>query len=82
MAMPVDLPAELERRVQAAAVARGVAPEQVVIEAIEAQFGATEHAREENLFGSLSSELRRMAFDGSLRAEIDTLVDDPELAVG
>lgn len=80
--MPVDLPAELERRVQAAASARGVAPEQVVIEAVEAQLGAGEQDRDENVFATLRDELRRMAFDGSLRSEIDTVVDDPELAVG
>jgi hypothetical protein len=40
MTLVVHLPDELARRVEAAAVARGVSPEQVAVEAIEARLGA------------------------------------------
>lgn len=81
MALPLDLPADIARRVQQAASARGVSPEQVVIEAVEAQLAAEEPVAE-NPLESISTDLQRMAFDGSLRSEIDAVVDDPELAVG
>lgn len=80
--MPVDLPDDIARRLKALASARGVRPEQVVIEAVEAQLRATEQGHRENPFAAITAELRRMAFDGSLRSEIDAAVDDPELAVG
>lgn len=82
MTMPVDLPDEVARRVRAAASSRGVRPEQIVVEAIEAQLGHGAGSDEENPFASIRDELRGMAFDGSLREEIDAVVDDPELAVG
>ncbi|MDP9403775.1 MAG: hypothetical protein M3P85_10715 [Actinomycetota bacterium] len=81
MALPLDLPADIARRVQQAASARGVSPEQVVLEAVEAQLAAEEPVTE-NPLESISTDLQRMAFDGSLRSEIDAVVDDPELAVG
>lgn len=82
MALPFDLPDDLARRIQQAASARGVTAEQVVIEAVEAQLGSVDPAGRGNPLSSLADDLRRMAFDGSLRAEIDAVVDDPELAVG
>lgn len=81
MTLPLDLPDDIARRVQQAASARGVSPERVVIEAVEAQLDAEERLAE-NPLESISSELQRMAFDGSLRREIDAVVDDPDLAVG
>lgn len=80
--MPVDLPDDIARRLRAAASARGVRPEQVVIEAVEAQLRAAAAPQAENPFATVTTELRRMAFDGSLRSEIDAAVDDSELAVG
>jgi hypothetical protein len=82
MTMPVELPDEVARRVKAAAAARGVRPEQLVIEAVEAKLGSTDAAPAGNPFELVRDELRRMAFDGSLRSDIDTWVDDPDLAVG
>ena len=79
--MPLDLPDDVARRVQQAASARGVSPEQVVIEAVEAQL-AIQASAAENPLESISADIRRMAFDGSLRSEIDAVVEDPELAVG
>lgn len=80
--MPVDLPDDIARRLVVAASARGVPPEQVVIEAIEARLLADEAVRSENPMAAIGAELRQMAFDGSLRSEIDEAIDDPELAVG
>ena len=80
--MPLELPDDTARRLRAAASARGVRPEQVVIEAVEARLLAEEKSHTENPFVTIADELRRMAFDGSLRSEIDEAIDDPELAVG
>lgn len=82
MAMPLDLPDEIAQRVQHAAIARGISAEQVVIEAVEAQLGLADESGAQNPLSALADELRRMAFDGSLRRDIDAVVDDPELAVG
>ncbi len=82
MVLPVELPDDIASRLTAAATARGVRPEQMVIEAVEAQLQATERDQTENPFAAITKELQRMAFDGSLRAEIDAAVDDPELVVG
>lgn len=79
--MPLDLPHNLVRRIELAASARGVTAEQVVIEAVEAQLGSEANGTGHAL-SSLADELRRIAFDGSLRADIDAILDDPELAVG
>lgn len=80
--MPVELPDDIASRLTAAATARGVRPEQMVIEAVEAQLRAAERGEGDNPFAAITTELQRMAFDGSLRSEIDAAVDDPELAVG
>lgn len=82
MAMPLDLPDDLERRLRAAASERGVRPEQVIIEAVEAELREAGTSHGENPFAAITHELRRMAFDGSLRSEIDAAAGDPELAVG
>ena len=80
--MPVELPDDVARRVRAEAAARGVRPEQLVIEAVEAELGPPREASAGSPFASAHDELRRMVFDGSLRSDIDALVDDPDLAVG
>lgn len=80
--MPVDIPDEVARRVRAVADQRGVRPEQVVIEAVETELGSSDGGTEGSPFSSAHDDLRRMAFDGSLRSDIDALVDDPDLAVG
>jgi predicted DNA-binding protein len=82
MTMPVELPDEMARRVKAVAEARGVRPEQVVMEAVQAEIGSDEVGAPDNTFSSVRDELRQMAFDGTLRSEIDSTVDDPDLAVG
>ena len=51
-----------------------------LIETVRAQLGPP--LATENPLASISEELRRMAFDGSLRRDIDAAVDEPELAVG
>lgn len=82
MTMPVELPDDVARRVRAVAAARGVRPEQVVIEAVQAELGSgTTHAPD-NPLAPVRDELRQIAFDGSLRSEIDSTIDDPDLAVG
>jgi len=58
-----------------------VSPERFVIEAVEAQLEVGEPLVE-NPLESITSELQRMVFDGSLRREIDAVVDDPDLCVG
>jgi predicted transcriptional regulator len=78
--MPVELPDDMERRVRAVADARGVAPEQLVLEAVRAEVGSDDGADEP--FASVLDELRQIAFDGTLRSEIDASVDDADLAVG
>lgn len=80
--MPVDLPDDIARRILAAASAKGISPEQVVLEAVEARLAADERMPSENPLAAVAAELRQMAFDGSLRSEIDEAIDDPELAVG
>ena len=80
--MPVELPEEMARRVKAVADARGVRPEQVVMEAVQAEIGADDVGAPDDTFPSVRDELRQMAFDGTLRSEIDSTVDDPDLAVG
>lgn len=80
--MPLDLPDDIARRVQRVATARGVSAEQVVIEAVQAQLGSPGEKVGDDPFHSIAPELREMAFDGSLRSEIDAVVDDPELAIG
>lgn len=82
MTMPVELPDEVARRVRAAAAARGVRPEELVIEAVEAEYGPGHSERVDNPLASAREEIRRMAFDGSLRSDIDSCVDNPDLAVG
>jgi hypothetical protein len=82
MTMPVELPDEMARRVKAVAEARGVRPEQVVMEAVQAEVGSDDLGAPDDTFSSVRDELRQMAFDGTLRSEIDSAVDDPELAVG
>ncbi len=82
MTMPVELPDDVARRVRAEAAVRGVRPEQLVIEAVEAELGPGRPTSAANPFASAHELLRRMAFDGSLRSDIDLLVDDPDLAVG
>jgi predicted DNA-binding protein len=82
MTMPVELPDEMARRVKAVAEARGVRPEQVVMEAVQAEIGSDDLGAPDNMFSSVRDELRQMAFDGTLRSEIDSAVDDPDLAVG
>jgi len=81
MTMPVELPDDVARRVRAAAAARGVRPEQLVIEAVEAELGPGRPMSASNPLAPAHEELRQMAFDGSLRSDIDSLVDDPDLAV-
>jgi hypothetical protein len=80
--LPVDLPDELAQRVQRAADAKGVSPEEVVIEAVRVQFGADDTAVTKDPFASIADELRQIASDGTLRHDIDAAIDDPELAVG
>ena len=46
------------------------------MEAVEAEIGS------DDTFSSVRDELRQMAFDGTLRSEIDSTVDDADLAVG
>jgi len=82
MTMPIELPDEVARRVLAVARERDVRPEQVVIEAVQAEVGSGDTERPDNPFSSVQDDLRQIAFDGSLRAEIDSWVDDPDLAVG
>lgn len=82
MTMAVELPDEMARRVQAVADARGVRPEQVVLEAVQAEVGSEDDGATDDTFSSVRDELHEMAFDGTLRSEIDTTVDDPDLAVG
>ncbi|HEV2071181.1 MAG TPA: hypothetical protein VGR26_15435 [Acidimicrobiales bacterium] len=82
MTMPVELPDEMARRVKAVAAARGVRPEQVVMEAVQAEIGSDDLGAPDDMFSSVRDELRQMAFDGTLRSEIDSAVDDPDLAVG
>lgn len=82
MTTPIELPDEVARRVLAVARARGVRPEQVVIEAVQAEVGSSDARGPDNPFSSVQDDLRQIAFDGSLRAEIDSWVDDPDLAVG
>ncbi|HEV2068528.1 MAG TPA: hypothetical protein VGR26_01900 [Acidimicrobiales bacterium] len=82
MTMPVELPDEMARRVKAVADARGVRPEQVVMEAVQAEIGSDDVAPPDDTFSSVRDELRQMVFDGTLRSEIDSTVDDPDLAVG
>ena len=82
MTLPVELPDEMARRVKAVADARGVRPEQVVMEAVQAEIGSDDLGAPDNMFSSVRDELRQMAFDGTLRSEIDLAVDDPDLAVG
>lgn len=82
MTMPIELPDEVARGVLAVARARGVRPEQVVIEAVQAEVGSSDAGGPDNPFSSVQDELRQIAFDGSLRAEIDSWSDDPDLAVG
>ena len=81
MTMPVELPDEMARRVKAVADARGVRPEQVVMEAVPAEIGSNDVVAPADTFSSVRDELRQMAFDGTLRSEIDSTVDDPGLAV-
>ena len=80
--MPVELPDEMARRVKAVADARGVRPEQVVMEAVQAEIGSDDVGAPNDTFSSVRDELRQMAFDGTLRSEIDSTVNDPDLAVG
>ncbi len=80
--MPVELPDEMARRVKAVADARGVCPEQVIMEAVQAEIGSDDVGAPDDTFSSVRAELRQMAFDGTLRSEIDSAVDDPDLAVG
>ncbi len=82
MTMPIELPDEVARRVLAVATARGIRPEQVVIEAVQAEVGSANPGEPDNPFSSAQDELRQIAFDGSLRAEIDSWSDDPDLTVG
>jgi hypothetical protein len=82
MTMPVELPDEMARRVKAVADARGVRPEQVVMEAVQAEIASDDVGAPDDTFSSVRDELRQMAFDGTLRSEIDSAVDDPDLAVG
>ena len=79
--MPVELPDEMARRVKAVADARGIRPEQVVMEAVQAEIGSDEVGAPDDTFSSVRDELRQMVFDGTLRSEIDSTVDDPDLAV-
>lgn len=79
--MPVELPDEMARRVRAIADARHVRPEQVVIEAVLAEVGSEGVGASDNPFASVGDELRRIVFDGTLRSDIDSIVDDPALAV-
>ena len=80
--MPVELPEEMARRVKAVADARGVRPEQVVMEAVQAEIGSDDVGAPDDTFSSVRDELRQMALDGTLRSEIDSAVDDPGFAVG
>jgi hypothetical protein len=82
MTMPIELPEDVARRVPALARARGVRPEQVVVEAVQAEVGSGDVGGPDNPFSSVQDELRQIAFDGSFRAEIDSWVDDSDLAVG
>jgi predicted transcriptional regulator len=81
MTMPVEFPDEMARRVKAVADARGVRPEQVVMDAVRAEVGSDDGAPDDT-FSSVRAELREIAFDGTLRLEIDSTVNDPDLAVG
>lgn len=80
MTMPVDLPDDVERRVRAVADARGVSPEQLVLDAVRTEVGSGDGA--DDPFASVVDELRQLAFDGTLRSEIDATVHDTDLAVG
>ena len=82
MALPFELPDDVARRLTAAAAARGVSPEDVLTEAVEAHVGPGGVHGGRNPFASVGEELRAMVFDGSLRSEIDAIVDDTELSVG
>ncbi len=82
MAMPVELPDEMARRLKAVADSRGVRPEQVVMDALRAEVGSDDDGAPDDMFSSVREELREIAFDGTLRSEIDSTVDDPGLAVG
>lgn len=79
--MPVELPDEISRRVAAAASAREVRPEQVVIEAVDAELQRSSPSQPDGPSTPAREELRRMVFDGSLRTEIDSIVGDPDLTV-
>jgi len=82
MTMPVELPDEMARCVEAVADARGVRPEQVVMDAVRAEVGSDDDGAPDDSFSSVHEELRKIAFDGTLRSEIESTVDDPHLAVG
>jgi hypothetical protein len=57
-------------------------PEQVVIEAVQAELGSGTTDATDNPLAPVREELRQIAFDGCLRSEIDCAIDDPDLAVG
>ena len=52
------------------------------MEAVQAEIGSDDVGAFDDTFSSVRDELRQMAFDGTLRSEIDSTVDDPDLAVG
>jgi hypothetical protein len=66
MTMPVELPDEVARRVLAVARARGVRPEQVVIDAVQAEVGSGSAGGTDNPFSSVQYELRQMRYDLNL----------------
>jgi hypothetical protein len=63
MTMPIELPDEVARRVLAVPTARGIRPEQVVIEAVQAEVGSANQASTTTPFSSVQDELRQIAFD-------------------
>lgn len=59
----------------------GVRPEQVVLDAVQAEVGSEDDGANDDTFSSVLDERRAMVFDGTLRSEIDSTVEDPSLAV-
>ncbi len=62
-------------------VAQIEAEMRLAVDRIDPRDQADVHEDTDNPFASASDEIRRMAADGSLRSDIDSQLDDPDLAV-
>lgn len=82
MSLPDFLPSSVARRVRELSRQRGVPPEQVVISAVEAAVGTDRESQPDNPLAAAQRDLLQLALDGSLREDIDSVVDDADLAVG